>query len=126
MSRLTKNFSEGQLPYLLDEYDGFTFRYHNPIDDAGTMRPHRLFPGDDTPRTFIDCNMVNCLPPPGSTVIRCNLKIISHDHALPPADTVTIGATVITRPAFENRLYGRVDPETLTVQYLPTPRTLPR
>ena len=27
----------------------------------------RIFPGDDTPRTFIRCNLKNCDLPPGST-----------------------------------------------------------
>lgn len=42
----------------------------------------RLFPGDNTPRTFIDCNMVNCEPPPGSTLVRCNTRIMEFDKVL--------------------------------------------
>ena len=53
----------------------------------------RLFPGDDTPRTFIDCNLFNCETPPGSTIINCNTWIV--ETGIPgPTDTLEVDGVV--------------------------------
>ncbi len=72
-----KNFSGQTTPKIKDtEYRNCNFSQPDCVDDAGKMRGVRIFPGDDTPRTFIGCNMVNCEPPLGSTQIDCNNAIV--------------------------------------------------
>lgn len=81
----------------------------------------RLFPGDDTPRTFIQCNLVNCEPPPGSTLIRCNTALIE-DGVLVETDTVLInGVVVATNNRTGKRIHGRYNGDTGAYQYLTTP-----
>ena len=53
----------------------------------------RLFPGDDTPRAFTDCNMMNCEPPPGSTVVNCNTWIVTTGE-LGPIDELVVDGVV--------------------------------
>ena len=59
----------------------------------------RIFPGDDTPRTFTRCNLVNCDLPPGST------KIDSmHGHLVRDAPNdieVVVDGTTITEEAWK-------------------------
>ena len=69
------NFTEGQPAPLVDEYRNANFSYQNCIEVDGEKAGNRIFPGDDTPRTFVECNLVNCEVPPGSTVERCNCAI---------------------------------------------------
>ncbi len=90
-----KNFARTTTPRLIDtEYRKCNFSQSQPIDVGGKKRGVRLFPGDDTPRTFIGCNMVNCEPPPGSTVIHCNTWIIER-NVVTSTDSVTVdGITV--------------------------------
>ena len=111
-------FTEGQLPPLDTEYVECAFWFEQPVFPGPVG--NRIFPGDDTPRTFIDCNLANTLPPPGSTLIRCNTTL-SERHVLKEVDTVTIGATVITRQQLETLVHGRTDPVTLLPVYHPTP-----
>lgn len=55
-----RNFSFEQTPSIIDtEYVDCNF--------TQAVAHTRLFPGDDTPRTFIDCNLKNCDLGPGST-----------------------------------------------------------
>lgn len=35
-----------------------------------------LFPSDPTPRKFVQCNMINCVPPAGSEMIDCNTAVV--------------------------------------------------
>jgi len=116
-----KNFRNGRLPPLKSEYDGFAFCYDQPIDNAGVMIPHRIIPGDDTPRVFRNCNLVNALPPPGSTLIDCNTSIIQTKQ-IKSSNTITIGQEVITNTEYKNIVHGRTDPTTLTPVYLAVPR----
>lgn len=72
-----ENFSSQVTPKIKDkEYQNCNFGQPDCVEVAGKMRGVRIFPGDDTARTFIGCNMVNCEPPPGSTQIDCNNAII--------------------------------------------------
>ena len=76
-----KNFTKtpvAEIP-VDTEYFQCNFARPAPIDVGGLMRGTRLFPGDDTPRIFTRCNLVNCEPPPGSTVIDCNTWIVERN-----------------------------------------------
>jgi hypothetical protein len=72
-----KNFSGQYTPKMIDlEYGECNFSHAEPVFKDGKWLGHKLFPGDDTPRTFRHCNLVNCEPPPNSTVIDCNCAIV--------------------------------------------------
>ncbi len=68
-----KNFSNQIVPSEIDtEYKDCNFSHSNCLTVLGQKVGHRIFPDDDTPRTFIDCNMTNCEPPPGSIIMKAN------------------------------------------------------
>jgi len=120
-----RNFSGQVRPSALDrEYRRCNFSQPSPIDADGKKRGVRLFPGDDTPRAFINCNLTNCEPPPGSTVTRCNTSLIEPDVALRTAE-VEIDGEVITHEVRGSRLHGRWDPETKRYVYLSPPIETP-
>ncbi len=76
----SKNFSGQTTPKTIaKEYKECNFTQPQSVKVGGKMQGVRLFPGDDTPRTFIDCNMVNCEPPPGSTLTGCNTVVVERD-----------------------------------------------
>lgn len=82
-----KNFSGQATPSIIDtEYRRCNFVQVLP--DPNLPNRVRIFPGDDTPRTFFRCNLVNCEVPPGSTVIKCNTSIV--------ASNMLIGSITIT------------------------------
>lgn len=118
-----KNFAGvpvAQIPVDL-EYRNCNFSREAPATPAPNPTSVRLFPGDDTPRTFIDCNMVNCEPPPGSTLIRCNTSI-KESGVVTQTDTVTVdGFLVSTSDRTSTFTYGRWNPNTQSYQYLGTP-----
>jgi hypothetical protein len=74
-----RNFSGQVTPSIIDtEYVRCNFSLPYPVDSGGgVLVGVRLFPGDDTPRTFTRCNLINCEPPPGSTVIDCLTSLIT-------------------------------------------------
>lgn len=97
-----KNFAGMTTPPEIDlEYRNCNFRQEGQPDGLGGWMPIRIFPGDDTPRTFFECNLVNCLPPPGSTLIRCNTQLCEYDRD---------GA---------DHIHGRVNPQTLARETKP-------
>ena len=82
-----KNFSGQATPSIIDmEYQRCNFAQTLP--DPNLPNRVRIFPGDDTPRTFFRCNLVNCEVPPGSTVTKCNTSIV--------ASNMLIGSITIT------------------------------
>jgi len=111
-------FVEGELPPLDTTYEKCAFWFEQPVFPGPVG--NRIFPGDDTPRTFIDCNMANALPPPGSTLIRCNTTL-SERHVVKEANVITIGTRVINETRLETLIHGRTDPVTLLPVYKPTP-----
>ncbi len=83
-----KNFSGQAMPLVIDtEYRNCNFAQTLP--DPNLPNKVRIFPGDDIPRTFIRCNLVNCEVPPGSTVIKCNTSIVAHNMLI-GSITITI------------------------------------
>ena len=92
-------------PSLSREYQQCNFSQKTCIDDAGSKRGHRLFPGDDTPRIFIGCNMTNCEPPPGSTCIKCNGTITSF-AIIDSTETISIDGEDIVAKNYVNIVYG--------------------
>ena len=116
-----KNFTDQPTPSIIDtEYRRCKFNQSAPIDVAGKMRGVRLFPGDDTPRTFIKCGMVNAEPPPGSTVIG-GLHCMKEYAKVTSTDTITIDGVAETVEHHSDVVYGRRDPATDGYVDLPTP-----
>lgn len=75
-----RNFTGQSIPSVVDtEYHNCNFSQTlsdpNVVNDPNEPAKVRIFPGDDTPRTFYRCNLVNCEVPPGSTVTKCNTSI---------------------------------------------------
>ncbi len=106
-----KNFSGQSTPSIVDDaYYQCNFSQPQPVfyqDDSA--HGVRLFPGDDTPRAFIECNLTNCKLPPGSTVEGCNTAVVSRNRAIETEEVVVDGRTV-TRPIKEgNIVHGCYD-----------------
>lgn len=116
-----KNFSGQPTPSIIDtEYRWCNFSQPAPIDVAGKKRGVRLFPGDDTPRTFANCNMMNAEPPTGSTVTSC-LTCIKERGVAASTDTITIDGVSETVDHHSDLVYGRFDPATGGYIDLPSP-----
>ena len=110
-------------PVALTHY-GVNFSKPAPVDDGqGAKVGVRLFPDDNRPRRFVECNLVNCEPPPGSEVVRCNTTLRGVETIR--ADEVVIDGFVIPIDQRASLTYGRLNPDTLEYDYLPTPRVEP-
>lgn len=101
-----KNFCGQATPSIIDtEYQNCNFSTMNCITVGSEKKGMRLFPGDDTPRTFISCNMSNCEPPPGSTQINCNTSI-SEKQVHVNSEYVEIDGEQIEVKEYANIIYG--------------------
>ena len=111
------NFRNKPNPVKASTYTQCCFAHDQPIDTGGVKTGHRLFPGDDTPRTFIKCNLVNCEPPPGSTLVRCNTSIKTRG-VVKSTTTVTIDDESLGVDELVDIMHGRYDAETQTYIYI--------
>lgn len=119
-----KNFSGQPTPSIVDaEYKNCNFLQPIPIDVSGNKQGVRLFPGDDTPREFTECNLVNAEPPPGSTLRRCN-TIVKEYYLLSSTETVTVDGESVTLEHHKDVIYGRYNAATGTYDYLPSPQEI--
>ena len=117
-----KNFSGQVTPSIIDtEYENCNFAQPTPVDTAGVMTGVILFPGDNTPRTFTDCNMTNCEPPPGSTVSgKCVIKEFQKHVS---SEYVTVDGIALELKQYAHVSYGWfVDGEYV---YRPVPVEVP-
>ena len=113
MTTRNKNFKNQATPSIVDtEYRSCNFSQAAPIIVDGKRRGVRIFPGDDTPRIFTDCNFTNAEPPPGSTLTNCLTAMIEYN--------VDDGAGGTKRVC-----YGRYDPATDSYVDLATPKEFP-
>lgn len=100
-----KNFCGQVTPSIIDiEYERCNFAHKNCIDD-GQKKGVRIFPGDDTPRTFRNCNLTNCELPPNSTTVSCTTAILE-SCAYVDSDTVEIDSEVIEVKNYATIIYG--------------------
>ena len=107
------------------EYQRCNFSRSQPQQQGQTRFGERLFPGDDTPRTFINCNLLNCETPPGSTVIGGTTAIIE-TMVEGPTDTLEVNGVVEhTTQYYDNIKYGKWNAETDSYDYDPSPITMP-
>ena len=106
MSTIHKNFSGKTTPSIIDTtYIECNFTNFAPIGDT-TKTGVRLFPGDDTSRTFIRCNLVNCETPPGSTLNKCNTTI-RETRIYKDSDYVEIDGHSVEIENYVDKIYGR-------------------
>ena len=106
------------------EYHQCNFARRSSIDVNGEQKGVRLFPGDDTPRVFVQCNLINCEPPPGSTITKGNTSII--ERVLDRIDELIVDGVTISTTEYYNRvIHGRFDPDTETYVYKDTPIIIP-
>ena len=99
------NFTEQDTPSIIDtEYESCNFCFPNCLDDGGVMKGHRIFPGDDTPRTFTNCNLNNRLPPPGSVFDR-KIYLIEHTKHV-SSDYIDIDGDQIEQKNYADIYYG--------------------
>lgn len=92
------------------EFFNCNFGQPAPVLEGSLRRGVRLFPGDDTPRTFTDCALVNCEPPPGSTVVGGNTCIKEY-YLETDTETITVDGEVLTIQHHVDLVYGRWTPE---------------
>ena len=120
-----RNFTNQPTPAIVDlEYVACNFLQSTPVEVGGVKRGVRLFPGDDTPRTFRQCNMTNCEPPPGSVLIGCNTTVC--DYAVRVSvEEAEIEGEVTQQPVHADIIYGRYDARTNDYIYLPAPVQVP-
>lgn len=83
-----KNFS-GQATSSITDTEYSRCNFAQVLPDPNLPNRVRIFPGDDTPRTFFRCNLVNCQVPSGSIIIKCNTSIVV-PNALIGSITVTV------------------------------------
>lgn len=119
-----RNYAGKTTPSAIDEeYVSCNFCQSAPGTQNGQKVPVRLFPGDDTPRTFRRCNLTNCLPPPGSTLDRCT-TFLCDQHVVIRTEQIIIDGETLEIPIYGSVVYGYVHPQTLAVVYYPEPVVL--
>lgn len=101
-----KNFSNQIIPRIIDiEYRDCNFSHSNCLTVLGKKVGHRIFPDDDTPRIFIDCNMTNCEPPPGSSMIN-SYSTITERMIVTNVEILQIDAEQIEVNDYADRIHG--------------------
>ena len=103
-------------------YVNCNFSQDQPDTSGAQPKGVRLFPGDDTPRHFEDCNLHNCELPPGSTSSGiCNRSVVEHS-ALDDTQKVIIGGKEIgVKKNYVMRVHGAYD-ENNKLIYLKSPK----
>ena len=124
MTSKRKSFAGQDTPRLVDiEYHECNFMMRQPLDVGGLKVGIRLFPGDDTARTFINCNLMNREVPPNSIIQGGNTAIIVFD-VVTSTDSVEVGGETISVDNLSNFCHGRYNPETLEIEYKETPEEI--
>ena len=124
MTTESKNFSGEVTPRILDTvYIGCNFMQPQP-NMSGPPVGVRIFPGDNTIRHYQDCNLINCLVPPGSTFNNCNTAIIEYDVVISTEDLVIDGAVVATEGHLSNFVHGRYLQSDGSLERKPSPEEI--
>lgn len=109
--QVNKNYRDLQTPSEVDtEYVGCCFAQSQPVDTEGVKTGVRLFPGDDTPRTFTKCNLANCEPPLGSILINCNTTLVTR-RVLINTSTIVVNEVEVIVGDEVDIIHGRYDQE---------------
>ena len=105
-----KNFS-GQLTPAIKGQPAIVERYGN-CNFTQPQPNTRIFPGDDTPREFIECNLVNCIVPAGCKLTRCNTTQVMR-MVEDGTEDIVIDGKVNKIKKYVDRVLGRYNRETL-------------
>jgi len=105
------------------EFTRCNFSQPEPVLDGTNYIGTRLFPGDDTPRYFTRCNLVNCELPPGSTATKCNTTI-RRTLVQTGTDEIVINGTALVTPIYHDVIYGRLTGPSV-YEYHPSPIEIP-
>ena len=122
-----KNFSNVDPSSLPADtvYEQCNFVQTVPDTSGADPKGVRLWPGDDTPRTFINCNLVNCEPPPGSICTSCNHSINKY-NVFSHVDEVWVDNVLVHSEDKHNmEMYGRYNPDTESYEYNPSVIVVP-
>ena len=120
-----KNYSGNPDPDVGGETEFFrcNFTQPEPVLDGADYIGTRLFPGDDTPRTFTKCNLVNCEVPPGSTIVSGNTTI-RRSLVVSQVDELEVDGFSLPVNVYVDIIYGRqVAPG--VYDYYPEPVEIP-
>ena len=78
-----ENFSNIIDPTESDIYKNCNFTWNKELDEEnGKPKGIPIFSNNDTPRTFISCNLVNRIPPPNSKIIDCNTNLVDYNKEI--------------------------------------------
>ena len=104
----SKNYSGNPDPSVdgETEFVRCNFSQPEPVLDGAVYVGVRLFPGDDTPRTFTNCNLVNCEVSAGSTMVKCNTTI-RRTRVQTGSDELVVDGVSIATPIYHDFIYGR-------------------
>jgi len=103
-----RNFSGQVSPPKADKYIACNLGQPDCRREAGKPKGIRLWPNDDTPRSFERCRLTNCELPPGSTTVGCRQAILEK-KVLKDTDTIKIDGEEITTENYERRVYGKIE-----------------
>jgi hypothetical protein len=119
------NFAPGTIPEDT-EYVRCNFTQSVPDTSGANPVGVEMFPGySGPPMTFRNCNLVNCEPPPGSTLMNCNTSVSEYD-VFDRDETITVDGVVVSTRTFNKQvIHGKYNPETEAYEYLPTPVEVP-
>jgi len=120
-----KNFSNQVSPDVGEEteFSQCNFTQSEPVLSGSVYIGVRLFPGDDTPRTFTNCNLVNCETPPGSTMVRCN-QAVRRAMVITGTDEIVVDGYTLETNIYSDIIYGWRTAEGV-YEYHPTPIETP-
>lgn len=90
-----------------DEYEDCNFARSQPDTSGPEVVGVRLWPGDDTPRVFTNCNLMNCEVPPGSRIVNCNTWIVETRVPAFSEDVVVDNVTVATEQFHDRTVHAR-------------------
>ena len=105
------------------EYERCNFSRTNAIDSGGgVMVGVDIFPGDNTPRPFTRCNMMNVAIHPEWTIVKCNTTIREADFvdAADDFEIVLPSATILRTEKPHDLVHGRYV-QGGAIEYKPTP-----
>jgi len=116
-----KQFCNQDTPSIIDtEYQRCNFGHDEAIEVGGEWKGHRLFPGDDTPRTFVNCNLINCETPPDSILIGCNRALIRPAVLISQSDDIIIDGEAISIDHCNKIVLGKWNG--VDYDYFPSPK----
>ena len=89
------------------EFENCNFARSQPDTSGPEVKGVRLWPSSDEARIFRNCNMLNCEPPPNSTVIGGNTWIVETKVPGRTESLVIDGEVVETTQYYDSIIHAR-------------------